>query len=449
MKKQMITVTSVAMALMLTLAGCTGSGNSQNADNTSNAGTNVDQPNIAAANEENDWFKAAGEYHAAHVEGHENETNLDSYTANFTVDGIPGELHYAVGKNSWMFQYNFDTYYPYVNYQFDFDENKGSMTFYDYYTDDQVFQIMTFLTGNGEPEINTAVDDLLNGKYDNCRILNDEALADHEEDIMADNKVLYARMCYMITELFEDMGLDYEDGNIYLADTYKNYDFDSKLSIEISNDHVFEDGTCKDCGMTWNEYMCEAVNKKGTEYYTYVGDNTLIGFDENEEMSYLVYDRVVPDLCIDYYRYTDENVTEEILLDFEDIAGLHENLDFIYTYNCNVVEDNGDRISYAFSIKSELPYNEFGQILTNKDLILENCQYTLDIAEIKGKTEFSSYDHELSDAEIKEIFGDKADLYLSLEQTADKYLALKGLEKIDAGLSEFDTSLADAGITIK
>ena len=140
MKKQMITVTSVAMALMLTLAGCTGSGNKMNADkDDSNAVPYLDLSNT---NQAKDWFEAAREYHAAHVEGHENETNLDSYTANFTVDGIPGELHYAVGKNSWMFQYNFDTYYPYVNYQFDFDENKGSMTFYDYYTDDQVFQII-------------------------------------------------------------------------------------------------------------------------------------------------------------------------------------------------------------------------------------------------------------------------------------------------------------------
>lgn len=447
MKKQMITVTSVAMALMLTLAGCTGSGNSQNADNTSNAGTNVDKPNIAAANKENDWFKAAGEYHAAHVEGHENETNLDSYTANFTVDGIPGELHYGVGKNSWMFQYNFDTYYPYVNYQFDFDENKGSITFYDYYTDDQVFQIMTFLTGNGESEINTAVDDLLNGKYDNCRILNDEALADHEEDIMADNKVLYSRMCYMITELFEDMGLDYEDGDIYFASKYMNYDFAGKLKIEASNEHKFEDGLCKDCGMTWNEYLNECINTKGDLYCD--GDNALMGYADDEAIQYTsntVSGYV--DLGIGYYYYPSDNEIENLFLDLEDEKGTHEKLGFTYNYFYDINDDDGAIVKrYVYALEGrKIPYGELGEILSNEESILEQCEYSLTIVE---NGELISLDHELSKEEIKEFFGDEADLYVDFKQMAGKLAASNCLERIDAALVEFDTSLADDGISIK
>ena len=447
MKKQMITVTSVAMALMLTLAGCTGSGNSQNADNNSNAGAAVVQPDNKAANQGNDWFEAAREFHAAHVEGHENERNVDTYAANFTVDGIPGELHYTVGNNSWFFEYNFDTFYPYVNYQFDFDENKGGLSFYDSYSDGQVFQIMTFLTGKGESEIDTAVDEILNGQYDKCNILNDEALSDHEEDIMADNKVLYARMCYMITELFKDMGLDYEDGNIYLASKYMNYDFAGKLCIEAGNEHKFVDGFCEDCDMTWNEYMNECVNTKGDLYCD--GDNALIGYADDEAIQYTsntVSGYV--DLGIGYFYYPSDNEIENLSLDLDDEKGTHEKLYFTYNYFYDIQDDNGATIKrYVYSIEGKrVPYEDLGEILSDKNSILENSEYSLVIIE---NGEITSLDHELTKDEIKEFYGDNGNLYLDFEQLADKLAVFNALERIDTALVEFDTSLADDGISVK
>lgn len=444
MKKQMITVTSVAMALMLTLAGCTGSGNKMNADkDDSNAVPYLDLSNT---NQAKDWFEAAREYHAAHVEGHENETNLDSYTADFTVNGIPGVLHYTVGENSWMFEYNYDTFYPYADYQFDFVENKGGISFYDSFSDGEVFQIIAFFNGKGESEVDTAVDDILNGQYDKYRILNDEALADHEEDIIADNRVLYGRMCYMITELFKDMGLDYEDGNIYLSSKYKNYDSESKLSIESANDHKFVDGICEDCDMTWNEYINECVNTKGDLYCD--GDNALIGYADDEAIQYTSNTASgYVDLGIGYYYYPSDNEIEHLFLDLEDEKGTHENLGFNYYYFYDIKDGKGDIIKrYVYGIEGrKIPYDRLGEILSDKESLIEYGEYTLKIID---NGEIIPIDHELNNNEIIEFYGDNTDLYLDFEQTAEKMAEFDALERIDAALVEFDTSLADDGISV-
>ena len=246
MKKLISVVLSGAMLASVLLCGCNlkpkekGAGVSSKVDLS---GTSLD----------------SAKYNAA-LELYEKKVPDSKYVVQVFADGIRGEGSYHVSDKQLSFYYNADegratltlTYLTEKNVlYFDIDMNYGDTRYYLNSGDN--------LAVDG---IETYISDAAALKNDKYCVYSDSA-AVYFEEIKTDLPIYYSRMIALADKAFPELGFGLEDIGFKFGDKYRSVDPKQASSTEpvIKNEHKFENGVCKDCGMSWSDYCYETLEK--------------------------------------------------------------------------------------------------------------------------------------------------------------------------------------------
>lgn len=292
-------------------------------------------------------------------------------------------------------------------------------------------------------------DNLLTGSWDT--LAEDSALEDH--DVEADAKILYSRFINMSDVAFGRMDTTFEEYGIVLGDKYRNIDPTECLSeeVEIVNDHVFENGVCKDCDMNWTDYVRSAIAEH--DLYRDDTDGWVSVYGPNGYFNMCPSDYV--QLSADegyvqlYYRnYAEDAEAMEFHFtaygyNLDEVSLLFSIDDEYYPIKQGVVTS-----TYTYGMRIECAPSEVADIISSKDRIMDEAEFYVVVDKEDGDGS-EWYDLDLSDEEIEEIFADSECTYRSKEDVCNAFLERRDnfIDAFEGSLKYLDTSFADYGMT--
>lgn len=364
------------------------------------------------------------------------------------ADGIRGCGSYSVSKDNISFNYSGLNYMS-INLIVDPVSEMAYINLQMQY-DDEYFMAYTESYKVSVTDVESMVDKLSALEPGSFDVLDDSALEGHSEDIKNDIKIMYSRLILMADNAFPEIGLGLEDLGIDLGDKYRDVDPYKALSneIQIVNEHVFENGVCSDCGMTWNEYYYDATGELGglpddvwhsiygQDSKTMISDADYVqcsaGSSENAEVFYFHTDDNWNELnCTAISNSYDDDVNVYLKFSFEE--GMHIDDDGIVSYR------------FIYSIVIEADPGKYSEIFSSRESFEEAAQVYLFVMEDgSGSNVFGV----MEDDEIAALFEEENSTYYNMDEILDmiweNHEAL--LSSMDSGMVWLDTSLADMGI---
>jgi len=391
-----------------------------------------------------EWWKKINElYEAKELEEHEN--------AKVYLDGIRGGASYHPNHNGEVrFDYtsmNGNEITLYLDpkkdvARFEFLVKEGEDRFYAF-GDDVSFE-----------EMPTYVDGIIAGKQ-NYDAYNNSAMENHPELVKSDLKILYARFVLLWNEAFSDIIPVLKNNGIDLGERYGDVDATQPTSTEvvIKNEHVFENGICKDCGMTWTKYMNGTLakfngaevkeNAVETDWFSSYGQKSeecgyyvQYSTDDVREVELLLMDDSDPvRRCSIEVRQKDDSTSITVYFSLE------EGLESIDTGLLGA--------KYHFTVQVTADPERLSEIFSSKEAFREAC--FLDLLTTDKNNYLIRGWEEMTDEELKKMLkADKCEYYtkdefvdLFWEQHERMFLA------IDKGMVWYDTTLKDVGIQYK
>ena len=317
--------------------------------------------------------------------------------------------------------------------------------------DDESFVAYTESNKVNVTDVESLVDKvsaLETGSFD---LYDDSALEGHSEDIKNDIKIMYSRLIVMADNAFPEIGLGLEDLGIDLGDKYRDIDPFQTLSneIQIVNEHVFENGVCSDCGMTWNEYYYDAVGElSGSPDDTW---HSIYGQDSSSMISGSDYVQCSADSSESaevFYLHTDDNWNElnckAISRSYDDEVDVY--LKFSFEEGMYFVDDGIVSYKFIYSIIIEADPGEYSEIFRSRESFEEAARVYLFVMEDGSGSNVMGV---MEDDEIAELFAEVENCtYYNRDEILDMiweyHEAL--LSSMDNAMIWLDTDLSDMGI---
>ena len=316
--------------------------------------------------------------------------------------------------------------------------------------------------GEGVPvgldEIETYVTNLIEGngaKYDAWEA---SALTTHAEDLKKDIQVIYTRLIAYSEMGFPELNVTLEDYGIDLGSKFRAYDPSQPTSRELysKNEHVFEHGTCKDCGMLWTKHFHRVLaSVNGIEYaedeipsgwFNDFGQNTGATPSDWWYVSYASPD----DRCARFAYVKPGEVTTR--LDFN--VTQSEDLNWIAMYyqiegDYYPQTDEDPQPYYRFMYYVAADAGEIGDIFASKESLVAASEANLLFYDEDGDITSSAWE-EMAEENIKEIFASKGLKYYTKDEFTDLFWAEheKVLNALDQGMAGYATSFHDIGINL-
>ena len=223
----------------------------------------------------------------------------------------------------------------------------------------------------------------------------------------------------------------------------------------IKNEHKFENGVCKDCGMIWTEHFFECLKELDTYHqeggwYTIYGAESAARLDVSDYVQFYTYEK---DAATIYYQHLDDDWNKEActisvqdagdgmpvtIINFELDQGSYSLGDGVSTYR------------YQYTLWISADPGEFDKVFESKEAFAERCKVYLYVigADNVGRDVWSSK----SEQEIRQMFDEADDCkYYSKEELVDMFWRdySNMFASIDYGLTQMNTSLAEVGLNWK
>lgn len=257
--------------------------------------------------------------------------------------------------------------------------------------------------------------------------LDTSALGLH--DLRGDAELLIARLLYMSDEALEGTGFRLSDSGIVFSEDYSNVDVFRCFSDEkpLVNDHFFENGVCADCGLSWTEYVHDAMAQLNGNNDDY---QFIYGADGPYMLSLGDYVSFTSDpFCLAlYYRHfrEDEAGSNLNILFYEDyVEFIYEKEDDFYYIGEGIVT-SATRSILSISCDKE----NYADVFASKDALMAASGYVLFLDD--------TYSEDDTDAPAGHS---KADMVDSLLAEYDSYM-----KSIDYALSTINTNLGESGL---
>ncbi len=223
----------------------------------------------------------------------------------------------------------------------------------------------------------------------------------------------------------------------------------------INNEHKFENGVCKDCGMLWSEYYFECLQKldkyhEEGGWYSVYGAESAARIDESDYVQFIATEKNAATI---YYQHLDDNFNKEsCTVSIQDI-GDGKSIAFIEFDLSQGQVSIGEGVftyKYQYSLIINVDPGDYDKVFKSKESFAEYCKpYLFVLGEDNVGTDVWST---MSDAEIKQMFDDAdGSRYFSKDELIDLFWNdyARMFASIDYGLTQMNTSLAETGINWK
>lgn len=300
------------------------------------------------------------------------------------------------------------------------------------------------------------VDDLASGNTTTYQLYDINGITSDLETPKKDIPIVYSRFIKISENAFPELGYGLEDIGIDLGSKYRAVDPTQTISIEpdIKNEHNFENGVCKDCGMVWCEYFYDCLDKidnqssdsgwrqiYGQESSSMISGETIRFYSYGKDGVTLYYDHTIDD-------YWNQKTCKISVSDYDGKA--FSSINFGLDQGMYSVETGVVSYKFKYSLDIEAKAGEYDKIFESKESFAANCKLYLFV-----KDE-DNVGHNVwgvkSEEEIKALMsGVEGCTFYSEEEIIDMFWedALRILECMDKSMVWMDTNLADAGINWK
>lgn len=223
----------------------------------------------------------------------------------------------------------------------------------------------------------------------------------------------------------------------------------------INNEHKFENGVCKDCGMLWSEYYFECLQKldkyhEEGGWYSVYGAESAARIDESDYVQFIATEKNAATI---YYQHLDDNFNKESCTVSVQDSGDGKSIAFIEFDLSQGQVSIGEGIftyKYQYSLIINVDPGDYDKVFKSKESFAEYCKpYLFVLGEDNVGTDVWST---MSDAEIKQMFDDAdGSRYFSKDELIDLFWNdyARMFASLDYGLTQMNTSLAETGINWK
>ncbi len=223
----------------------------------------------------------------------------------------------------------------------------------------------------------------------------------------------------------------------------------------IDNEHKFENGVCKDCGMLWTEYFFECLQKLDMYHieggwYSVYGAESAARIDESDYVQFIATEKNAATI---YYQHLDDNFNKESCTVSIQDSGDGKSIAFIEFDLSQGQVSIGEGVftyKYQYSLIINVDPGDYDKVFKSKESFAEYCKpYLFVLGEDNVGTDVWSTK---SEAEIKQMFdGSDGSRYYCKEELVDIFWKdySRMFASVDYGLTQMNTSLADTGINWK
>lgn len=371
-------------------------------------------------------------------------------------DGIRGEGLAFWGEDSLLFAYD-SMDYDSIQITIPKDTEELSITIDLDYGDTRYYGRAKTDLGGMEELIDQMVKDPASVSLDDAtasfEMYDDSAVAQFKEEIQKDLPILYSRIITLGDSAFAEAGYGIEDIGVDFGDEYRSVDPEQATSKEtvVDNEHVFVDGICSDCGMTWTEYYYDVVGKFmhgdfGNGQHTCRGQNSATMLSQSDYVQYSANHEAAGSM---YYQHVeidnDRGIFNDEMCNLSiDFYRSQADTSLEYTYEQGAHKE----VTFEYTITFDAAPEEYEKIFASKESLMEYATVTLEITTEDSLDVIEAWET-MDESEIKAMCEANNAVYYSKEEIVDRFWDNHEifLESLDNGMVWMETSLADVGIT--
>ena len=222
----------------------------------------------------------------------------------------------------------------------------------------------------------------------------------------------------------------------------------------VTNEHKFENGACKDCGMLWTDYYYETLSKldkdDNGEWKSVYGPTSDAMLNNGDYVQFYSSD---PDASGIHYQCMDARPVSEGL-----DVGISKDgkkttayISWELAQGSYPIEPGVINYKFRYSIGITADAGDFDKVFESKEAFAKSCNFCLFVWE-DGNSYGTDVWSSMKEDDIKKMFEGQEDCtFYTKEQMIDMFWShyANMLQSIDNSLIMMDTSLADAGVNWK
>ena len=222
----------------------------------------------------------------------------------------------------------------------------------------------------------------------------------------------------------------------------------------VTNEHKFENGACKDCGMLWTDYYYETLSKldkdDNGEWKSVYGPTSDAMLNNGDYVQFYSSD---PDASGIHYQCMDARPVSEGL-----DVGISKDgkkttayISWELAQGSYPIEPGVINYKFRYCIDITADAGDFDKVFESKEAFAKSCNFCLFVWE-EGKSYGTDVWSSMKEDDIKKMFEGQEDcMFYTKEQMIDMFWShyANMLQSIDNSLIMMDTSLADAGVNWK
>ena len=222
----------------------------------------------------------------------------------------------------------------------------------------------------------------------------------------------------------------------------------------VTNEHKFENGACKDCGMLWTDYYYETLSKldkdDNGEWKSVYGPTSDAMLNNGDYVQFYSSD---PDASGIHYQCMDARPVSEGL-----DVGISKDgkkttayISWELAQGSYPIEPGVINYKFRYCIDITADAGDFDKVFESKEAFAKSCNFCLFVWE-EGKSYGTDVWSSMKEDDIKKMFEGQEDCtFYTKEQMIDMFWSHYSnmLQSIDNSLIMMDTSLSDAGVNWK
>ena len=222
----------------------------------------------------------------------------------------------------------------------------------------------------------------------------------------------------------------------------------------VTNEHKFENGACKDCGMLWTDYYYETLSKldkdDNGEWKSVYGPTSDAMLNNGDYVQFYSSD---PDASGIHYQCMDARPVSEGL-----DVGISKDgkkttayISWELAQGSYPIEPGVINYKFRYCIDITADAGDFDKVFESKEAFAKRCNFCLFVWEV-GNSYGTDVWSSMKEDDIKKMFEGQEDCtFYTKEQMIDMFWShyANMLQSIDNSLIMMDTSLADAGVNWK
>ena len=222
----------------------------------------------------------------------------------------------------------------------------------------------------------------------------------------------------------------------------------------VTNEHKFENGACKDCGMLWTDYYYETLSKldkdDNGEWKSVYGPTSDAMLNNGDYVQFYSSDPDASDIhyqCMDA-RPVSEGLDVGISKDGKKTTAY---ISWELAQGSYPIEPGVINYKFRYCIDITADAGDFDKVFESKEAFAKRCNFCLFVWE-DGNSYGTDVWSSMKEDDIKKMFEGQEDCtFYTKEQMIDMFWSHYSnmLQSIDNSLIMMDTSLADAGVNWK